>query len=228
MTERPASSPTTPTFKESGALDSMISVGAFIALDRIGGLGWAIAGATAWSLKATYTKHRRGQRIGWMLPVTTLYLAVRGAIGIITGSRAVYFGISIGTKIAIGLALIGSVLIGRAALRLHAHKALAFPEEVRAHPIYRSTMNQLTVIAGAYEVVSAGADVWLYNNAPKGGFVLIRVLVNSVGSFVAIFGAIIFADTRLRKIPGFGGLLDLVESTMHDRTHTHTKALETD
>ncbi len=50
----------------------MLSVAAFVVLDRVAGLPWAIGGATLWSLKATYTKHRRGQRVGWLLPVTTL------------------------------------------------------------------------------------------------------------------------------------------------------------
>ena len=58
------------SFRESGAFDSIISVAAFIALDKFLGLPWAIAGATLWSLKATYVKVRKGQRIGWLLPVT--------------------------------------------------------------------------------------------------------------------------------------------------------------
>jgi uncharacterized membrane protein len=206
-----------PSFRESGAFDSIISVAAFILLDKFFGLPWAIAGVTVWSLKAAYVKHRKGQRIGWLLPVTTLFLIARGAVGIIFDSRALYFGTGIAAKAAIGLALIGSVLIGKGVGVMYAHRVLPFPDEVRAHRIYRSTLNQLTVLAGCFEMGSAGWDVWLYNHSSKSGFVLIRFIVSWVSGFVTIFGAIFFADWRLRRIPGFGGLLELAEATLEHR-----------
>ncbi|MEO5838440.1 MAG: hypothetical protein ABIQ73_02900 [Acidimicrobiales bacterium] len=206
-----------PSFRESGAFDSIVSVAAFILLDKFLGLPWAIAGATAWSLKAAYVKHRKGQGIGWLLPTTTIYLVIRGTIGIITDSRAAYFGIGIGTKAAIGLGLIGSVVVGKGLGAMYAHRVLPFPDDVRVHRIYRSTMNHLTVLAGCYEIGSAGWDIWLYNHSSKSGFILIRMLVNWVSAFVVIFGAIFYADWRLRRIPGFGGLLELAEATLEHR-----------
>ena len=205
------------SFRESGAFDSIVSVAAFILLDRLLGLPFAIAGATGWSLKATYVKHRKGQRVGWLLPTTTLYLITRGTIGIITDSRAAYFGIGIGTKAAIGVGLIGSVVIGRGIGALYAHRALPFPEEVQVHRIYRATMNHLTLLAGCYEIGSAGWDIWLYNNSSNSGFIVIRMLVNWVSAFVVMFGAILYADLRLKRIPGFGGLLELVEASLEHR-----------
>ena len=229
MSELPAPPPLPPaskpqmlptpnmSFRESGAFDSIVSVAAFIALDRFLGLPWAIAGATAWSLKATYVKVRKGQRIGWLLPVTTIYLIIRGTIGIMTDSRAAYFGIGIGTKAAIGFGLIASVLIGKGIGAMYAHRVLPFPTEVQVHRLYRSTMNHLTVLAGCYEIGSAVWDIWLYNNSSKSGFIVIRMLVSWVSAFVVIFGAIFYADRRLRRIPGFDGLLDLAEATIEHR-----------
>jgi hypothetical protein len=190
-----------PSFRESGAFDSLFSV-ARSSARPIPGTAVAIAGATIWSLKVTYVKHRRGQRIGWLLPITTLYLIIRGTIGIVTDSRAAYFGIGIGTKAAIGLALIGSVVIGKGVGVMYAHRVLPFPDNVRAHRIYRSTLNQLTVLAGCYEIASAGWDIWLYNHSSKSGFILIRMLVSWVSAFVVMFGAIFYADWRLKRIPG--------------------------
>ena len=208
-----------PSLRESGALDSFVSVAIFILLDKFAGLPWAIGGATAWALKATYTKHRKGLGIGWLLPTTTLYLILKGIVGIITDSRAVYFGIGIGTKVAIGLGLIGSVIIGKGLAAMYVHKVLPFPDDVREHRIFRSVMNQLTVLAGLYEIASAGSDIWLYNHSSKGGFVLIRILVNWVSGFVVMFGAILYADTRLKRIPGFAGLLELAEETLTRHGH---------
>ena len=207
------------SFRDSGGFDSFVSVAAFILLDKFVGLPWAIAGATAWSLKATYTKHRKHQRIGWLLPTTTLYLILRGIVGIVTDSRAVYFGTGIGTKFAFGVGLVGSVVVGKGLAAMYADRVLPFPDDVRTHRIFRSTMNQLTVLAGCYEMASAGSDVWLYNHASKGGFVLIRILVNWVSGFVVMFGAILYADTRLKRIPGFAGLLELAEETLTRHGH---------
>ena len=208
-----------PSFRESGAFDAIISVAAFILLDRFFGLPWAIAGVTVWSLKVTYVKHRKGQHIGWLLPITTLFLVARGAIGIIFDSRALYFGTGIAAKAGIGLGLIGSVVVGKGLAAMYAHRVLPFPDDVRTHRTFRSTMNQLTILAGCYEIGSAGWDVWLYNHSSKSGFILIRLIVNWVSGFVVIFGAILYADTRLKRIPGFVGLLELAEETLTRHGH---------
>jgi hypothetical protein len=72
-------------------------------------------------------------------------------------------------------------------------------------------LRNLTVLAGVYEIGTAVWDVWLYNRTSTNGFVLIRLGVSWVSGFVAIFGAIIYADASLRKIPGFEGLLAVME-----------------
>ena len=67
------------------------------------------------------------------------------------------------------------------------------------------------MLAGLYEIATAVWDVWLYNRTSTNGFVLIRLGVSWVSGFVVIFGAIIYADASLRKIPGFAGLLAVME-----------------
>ena len=43
------------------------------------------------------------------------------------------------------------------------------------------------------------------------------MLVSWISAFVVMFGAIFYADWRLRRIPGFGGLLELAEATLEHR-----------
>ena len=88
---------------------------------------------------------------------------------------------------------------------MYAHRVLPFPDEVRVHRIYRSTMNHLTLLAGCYEIGSAGWDIWLYNHSSKSGFILIRLLVSWVSAFVAIFGAIFYADSGSSASPASAG-----------------------
>lgn len=198
-------------FGSSGAFDSLGSVAAFMIGNKLSGLGLAIGLVTAWSLVAALRRYRSGLGVGKLLPITTAYLIARGAVGLATGSKAVYFGTSIATKVGIGVVLLASVAIGRAVLPRFAPLAIPFPSFVLAHERYYRTLRNLTVLAGIYEIGTAAWDVWLYNRTSTNGFVLIRLGVSWVSGFVVIFGAIIYADASLRKIPGFEGLLAVME-----------------
>ncbi len=197
---------------QGGAMDSVVSVALFLLVRRALGLPAAIIASTGWSLAATVRRRRKGLPVGKLLPLTTAFLVVRGVIGIVTDSEAVYFGIGISTKAAIGVVLIGSVLARRALLTVYVPRVLPFPPSVVAHRIYRSTFNQLTVLVGLYELASAAWDVWLYNNSSIDGFVLIRLGTGWLSAFIGIFVAVVYADWRLRKIEGFDGLLPMLES----------------
>jgi hypothetical protein len=113
--------------------------------------------------------------------------------------------------VGIGVVLIGSVIVRRALLPRYAPLVIPFPAFVLAHERYYRTLRNLTVLAGLYEIATSVWDVWLYNRTSTNGFVLIRLGVSWVSGFVAIFGAIIYADASLRKIPGFEGLLAVME-----------------
>jgi hypothetical protein len=195
----------------SGGLDSVISVGLFMAANRWSGLGLAIALSTGGSLIAAFRRRRKGLAIGKLLPLTAAVLLIRGVIGIVTDSKAIYFGSGIAIQAAIGVGLIVSALIGRSVIGQFAHRVLPFPAFVVAHPIYRSTMARLTIIAGTYEIAKSGWDVWIYNNSSTNGFVLLRFLAGWLSGVIAITGSIVYADRRLKRIDGFDGMLPMLE-----------------
>jgi len=183
----------------------------FLVLNKTLGLGWAIGGATAWSVKAAISRRRRGLPIGRLLPIITAYLVARGLVGIITDSEDVYFGIGIGTKYAVGLALIGSVIAGRDVVGWAAPFLFGFDEATQRHPIYRSTTRTITLVAAAFELISATFDVWLLNNSSANQYVLIRFLVSWPLGMVAFLGSLAYAARRFAAIPGFPGVLALLE-----------------
>ena len=196
----------------SGGLDSIISVAAFMVANRLGGLGWAIGASTTWSLIASVRRHRRGLAIGKLLPITAGVLLVRGTVGIITDSKAIYFGSGIAIQATIGLALIVSALIGRSVIGQLAPRVLPFPAHVARHRIFRSTMAHLTIVAGTYEIAKSGWDVWIYNNSSTNGFVVLRFIAGWLTGVVAITGSILYADRRLKRIEGFDGMLPMLEA----------------
>ncbi len=156
-------------------------------------------------------RKRRGSPIGKFLPLLLVYLVVRGALGIIFDSEDVYFGIGIGTKVVIGLALIGSVLVGKPLMDRLVPLVFPFDDATKQHRIYRSTMTHLTLLGAAFELVSSVWDVWLLANSSVTGYVLIRFLVGTVLGIVVFVGAFFYAQRRLDKIPGFEGLFKMLE-----------------
>ncbi|HEX7096194.1 MAG TPA: hypothetical protein VF183_09940, partial [Acidimicrobiales bacterium] len=176
------------------------------------GLGWAIAASTAWSLRAAYVRRRKGLAIGKLLPITAAVLIARGVVGIVTDSKAIYFGSGIAIQAGVGLALVASVIVGRSFIGEVAHRVLPFPAHVVAHAIYCSTMAKLTLLAGTYELAKSGWDVWIYHNSSTSGFVVLRFIAGWLTGVVAITGGIIYADTRLKRIDGFDGMLPMLES----------------
>ena len=192
-------------------IDSVMPIVAFLVLNRWASLGWAVAGATAWSIKAAGARRRHGEVVGRFLPLLGAYLVVRGVIGIATDSEAVYFGIGIGTKALIGMVLVATAVVGRPFLARVFPLAVPLAAETVAHPVFRRTMGRLTVALGAYQLLTSVWDIWLYNQTSADGYVAIRALVGWPAGFIVSCLGLWYADRALRAAPGFPGLLDLLD-----------------
>ncbi|NNE72055.1 MAG: hypothetical protein HKN26_00155 [Acidimicrobiales bacterium] len=204
--------------------DSIILIALFIGGQRFGeylhgdgnGLPWAIGLVSIWGIKSMVARYREGHPVGRFLPLLLLYLVARGALGIIFDSEDLYFGIGIGTKVAIGLVLLGSVVIGQPLVEKAMPYVFPFERTTREHPIYRSTMSHLTLFAAAFELLSSIWDVWLLQNSSATGYLLIRLVVGFVLGFGSFFIAFFYARWRLDKIPGFEGLFPMLERMATD------------
>ncbi len=192
----------------------------FIVLYNLVNTEAAVLAATAWSVKAAYSRRARGLPIGKWLPAITAYLLVRAAVTIAAerelvdfgvSSEAVYFGIGIGTKILIGLAAAVTIVVGRPFMLWAARKVADLPESVLADQRFRSVMRNVTWLVVVYEVGSSVWDIWLFNNSGVSFFLATRSVVNYVVSFVLIAGALLYMDRRLSSVEGFPGLLAVLE-----------------
>lgn len=210
---RPAGAGALPGF-EGSPFDSIMPVVLFIVVNRLAGLGWAIAAATAWSVKVAVTRKRRGSPIGRFLPLITAGILVRGLIGILTDSEAVYFGIGIATKAAIGVVVIGSAVVGRNLVARYAPLAFGFDAATVAHPVYRSAMDRVAWAVGAAQLASAAFDVWLFERASVDSYLVVRFFVNWPLTTVVLVGSIAYLSRRLAAIPGFPGVNALLEARL--------------
>lgn len=195
-------------------LDSIMPIVLFIGVNRLAGLPWAIGAATLWSIKAAYSRKRRGLAIGKFLPIITIGIIIRGVIGILTDSEAVYFGIGIATKAGVGVVLIGSALLGKNLIATYAPLLFGFDEATVANPIYGRAMDRVAWIAGIAELMSAAFDVWLFNNSSVDGYLLIRFFVNWPFTTVVLMVCIAYLSRQLDRIPGFPGMGLLLDRRM--------------
>ena len=194
------------------AIDSVMPIVAFLVLNRWASLGWAVAGATAWCIKAAVSRRRHGEAVGRFLPLLIAYLVVRGVIGIVTDSEAVYFGIGIGTKALIGMVLVATAVVGRPFLaRVFPLAVRSLAAETVAHPVFDRTMRRLTVVLGTYYLLISVWDIWLYNQTSPDRYLVIRTLVGWPAGFIVSCLGLWYADRALRAAPGFPGLLDLLD-----------------
>ena len=200
-------------------LDQFMPVVLFLAFYNLVSTEVAVIAATAWSVKAAYSRRRRGLPIGAWLPVITGYLLVRAAVSIAVerdlvdfgvSSEAVYFGIGIGTKMLVGVAAAVTILVGKPFMVWAARRFGALPEAVLSEPSFVSTMRNVTWVITVYEVGSAVWDIWLYNSAGVNLFLVTRQVVNFFAAFVLIFATLIYVDRRFSKIDGCPSLVDLV------------------
>ncbi len=205
----PSSQP--PSFDPNQTWETLGLLAVFLIVNRFFGLRWAIVAASAWGIRSMVARKRRGSPIGKFLPLLLLYLLIRGGLGIYFDSEDVYFGIGIAGKALIGLGLLASIVINQPAMSRLLPIVFPFDEPTKAHPIYQSTMVRLTMIAGGYLLFSSLWDTWLLTNSSIEGFVVIRFLVGTVLGVVVFVGAFFYAQRRLDKIPGFEGLLTMLE-----------------
>lgn len=206
-------------YRKGSSTEGLLPILGYVIGDQLGGRFFgdtagdriAIILMTAAAGWAVVQRQRRGESIGWWIPSVAVYLFFRGVAGLIWGED-VFLGIGIGLKVALGLAALGSVLIGRAAAAKLAPLVLPFSDAIQAHSRYRSTMRNLTLAYAVYQLVTVGFEIWLLGETDSGtGFLIIRTLIGSAAGFIGFIGAVFYVDRRLRAIPEFEGVMPMFE-----------------
>jgi len=174
----------------------------------------AVAASVGWSLRIVVSRRRRNLPTGRFIPIVTAWLVIKGLGGILTGNEDIFFAMSIGAKIAIGVALLVSVAVGKSAAAMFAPVVFGFSERVQRHNSYVSAMAAITVVGALYEFASAAFDVWLLfvRDASANEFVIVRYIANWGASTVVMIGAMLWVGHKLSEIDGFPGLMAVFEA----------------
>ena len=210
----PAPMPSVPT--RADVFDQYMPIVLFLVLNSAFGLIPAIAAMTAWAVKAQISRYRRGLPLGRVMPIIVVYLLIRGTLGIIYDSEDVYFGIGIGAKALAALALLVSAAMRRNATGYALPYLVPIDRDTKSHREYRTATRRVSVAVALIALASVGFDIWLLQNASVNKFVLIRLGVNWGASIATILGVGLYLDRRFRRIPGFPGMMPLVERRLGD------------
>ena len=213
-TSPPAPVPAAPS--RADVFDQYMPIVLFLVLNSVAGLVYAIGAMTLWAVKAQVSRYRRGLPLGRVMPIIVVYLLVRGTLGIIYDSEEVYFGIGIGAKGLAGLALLVSAAFRRNATGYALPYLVPIDRQTKSHPEYRAATRRVSIAVALIVFASVGFDTWLLQNASVNKFVLIRLGVNWGASVATILGMALYLDRRLRSIPGFPGMMPLVERRLMD------------
>ena len=205
--------PITPT-GDRNIWEALFPLFAFIVVNRLFSLLWAIVVATVWSLKITFQRYRQGHPIGRFLPIVTIGIIARGVVGIITDSEAVYFVIGIGIKASVGFVLIISVFLKKNLLTKYAPLILGFKRSITSQPVYKKAMNHISVFIAFAQFASSAFDIWLFNNASVDGYLIIRFFVNWPFTTLVILGSFFYLNRRLSQIQGFPGIASIMEERL--------------
>lgn len=154
------------------------------------------------------------------MPIVTAAVIVRGAIGVVTGSETVYFGLGIATKYLAAAVLLGSIAIGAPLAKRAAPFLMRVPQEMADHRLFHSTMAIVTAIVGVYYAISASFDIWLFQRSSVEGFVVVRFIANWPLSALALLAILLVVQVRLARIPGMPPVATLVEERLGHATNT--------
>lgn len=203
--------------------DTLLAVAAFVVLFRYWGLGPAIGAITVVSVLSGILRVRHGIGVGKLLPLVTVCVVVRGIVGIVTGDDDIYFGIGIGYKFAIAAGLVLSAPLKRNPADELVARTLGLPASLRSHEAYRSAVDRIVVVFGVLLGLAAGFDIWFLGVTDPDQYVLFRYLINwplYVG-FTTL--SLMFLSRRLGRIPGFPGIMTLLEQQAEARAATRRR-----
>ena len=203
-------------------LDQFMPVVLLLVFYHLGHAGLAILAAIGWSMKTVYIRSRRGMPVGVGMLIVTAYFAARAAVSMAArhglvdfgvNPEAVYLGIGMATKMLIGLAVIGTILMGRPLASMAVHWVAVIPEAMSSHPRFISAMRNVTWVVALYAVGTSVSDFMLSTGMCVTYFLLMRQVLNSAVALMLISGTAVYLNGALAKVPGWPGLAKLLNSS---------------
>jgi hypothetical protein len=181
-------------------------------------VGWKLAGLVVGILCATafalvmYRRERRRGRPAVIVRVALGLVLVRAVVGLITGDAKAYLGQDVVIDAALGLAVLGSVVIGRPLGELFAREVYPFPDPVRGSYTYRRTFHTITLAWGTYFLLRCAVRLTALILLSVDGYVLVAALSGAPFILALLAWSILYTTGRFRRSEEWGGAIAAAEA----------------
>jgi intracellular septation protein A len=166
------------------------------------GIGFAVVVAVA-----AYVRARRQGRTGLLPWITLTMVVVQGTIGLLADDARGFFAPQLVTSAVWGVAMIGSVMIGRPLVGMFAKELFPFPEEVRASDEFRRVNGIISLVFGVSILLRGALRYLQLRNGSIDGYVLVTLLTGFPITMITIAWGLWFSRRALGRAVDTGGPL---------------------
>ena len=178
-------------------LASMAPTAVFLAADLWASVVVAIVASSIVAALLVFERHRRGVRVGWVLPAMLGYVVVRGVASVAARSEDVYFGFGLAASGVFAIAVFATAFT-RSPVAVHVIPYVKrYDAEVVTHPRYRRVAAHVTAAWGIFEL---GISLWEathLSGTSSAEFVAIRSFVGWPIMAFVVFWLLFYVRARL-------------------------------
>lgn len=138
------------------------------------GPGAAMVATLAWSGGALGRRLTRHERVPSLLVLSLSGLAVRTAVGVASGSAALYFVQPVVTAVVMGLVFLGSLAVGRPLVAGLASDFCPLSPDVTSRPGVARLFRRLTALWAGVHLATAAVTLGLLTSLPLATFVAVK------------------------------------------------------
>lgn len=169
----------------------LVPVALFLGLLELVGMTEALVGALGWSVLALARRYLLRKRVTGLLILTTVALGARTVAALLTGSLVVYFLQPTVTTALVGLAFVGSVLVGRPLAERLVLDFVPLDEETRTHPTLRRFFRHVSLWWAFTSGINFAITLWLLLSQSPTTFVVVKSFLGPMTTTVT-FGVAFF------------------------------------
>src|SRR4051812_27283408 len=171
----------------------------FLLGNALFGLTGALAGALAWSWGCIGWRHLTNRPVGGLLPIGAAGLVARSILALISGSTFVYFAGPALLTAAVGLGFVASAASDRPVVSRIVTDIVPLPAATLNEPANDRLLRKLSILWGVEQVLSAGANLWMYRHLPMARYLVLRGPVGWTFGLITLAISLAAGRRRLRS-----------------------------
>lgn len=196
-----------------GAIYGFIPLIGFYIGQKMGGVGWAVAVGGVLSLAVIPLELRTTGQMRWCW-IGIAGVVFSGALALLTENPKLFFLRSVLGDAAFGVAMVGSLAIGRPLIATFASWAVTIPDEYKSTAAYKRSFAVLTLVWGIVNLMRAGGRGWMLTHGSLEQLMVVN-LATGWPVFAALVGFSVWYPRRLAQgfvdsIGGDSGLADRI------------------